>query len=187
MTSNHWFTDDDFHRDLAMQAATDNDAALLKDLLAKFPVTKGDDTWLGYMMEDYMGALQPECARLLVEAGLNLNISDHGFLPLHVAIDRGGKLACQLVKVLLGGGADPNLHGFNDWTALHRAVRCQPDNHDLLAVLLDGGANPNIRTRIDHYETPIEAARRSGNPDAAKFIETRWTPSPRPRKPARRR
>ena len=65
-----------------------------------------------------------------------------------------------LLRLLLARGADPNIHGINDYTALHLAA----ERGDLEAVelLLAHGADPNEATRIDDYETALDLAAKAG-------------------------
>ncbi len=164
--------------DDALQAICDNDLADLARLIAKYPIAKGDSLWMGLLLSDFMGHLSPEGTALLLAAGLDVNYRDDGFYPLHVAIDRHEPIRHALVEVLLKGGADPNLHGFNDWTALHRAAVNNPTDFTTLALLLDHGADPAIETNIDNYATAAEEALSFNYRDTADFIET-YTPKPK--------
>jgi ankyrin repeat protein len=58
--------------------------------------------------------------------------------------------------------------GVNDWTPLHYAVV----ERDLEAVkiLLAHGADPDLRTRIDHYISPIEDAENLGFTAAVELM-----------------
>ena len=106
--------------------------------------------------------------RELLELGADPNHDDgDGFPPLIAALSKltphSGSWnrpdVLDVIGLLLKHGADPNQRGFNDYTALHKAV----EQRSLAAVelLLHAGADPSLRTRIDDHETPEEMARRA--------------------------
>jgi ankyrin repeat protein len=107
--------------------------------------------------------------RTLLEIGADPNPeSQAGFPPLIAALScSSSKLGSparpdvlEILKLLLSFGADPNLRGVNDYTALHMAV--SENNLAAVALLLEAGADPLLRTRIDEYETPRELAEKAG-------------------------
>ena len=87
----------------------------------------------------------------------------------------------ECLKVLLDGGADPNIAGHhNGETALHHAV-CG-DNFEQVKALLDAGADPNKRTlggKLTYMlwrdarvrsETPLHRAAAYGTPEIIKLL-----------------
>lgn len=114
--------------------------------------------------------------RELLDAGADPNADENdGFPPLIAAFDRepGGELYA-ILELLLERGADPDIHGLNNYTALHLAAA----RGDLRAVdlLLKHGADANTTTRIDDYETPLEVAAAAGHQkvvDRLKPLTTR--------------
>jgi ankyrin repeat protein len=88
-----------------------------------------------------------------------------GFPPLFQAIDAPRADRHAVLALLLEAGADPELRGLNDGTALHHAVA----RRDIVAVrrLLGHGADPAARTRIDELSTPLEDAEAAGFTEAA--------------------
>lgn len=106
--------------------------------------------------------------RELLELGADPNHDDgDGFPPLIAALSKltphpgawNRPDVLEVIELLLQHGADPNQHGFNDWTALHMAVAER--SLSAVEVLLRAGADRSLRTRIDDYETPEEMARRA--------------------------
>ncbi|MEK9662803.1 MAG: ankyrin repeat domain-containing protein, partial [Alphaproteobacteria bacterium] len=99
----------------------------------------------------------------LLDLGADPNYEDHaGFPSLTATLTCGDRPDMHaILELLLERGADPNVHGFNDYTPLHDAVRM----HDRRAVdlLLAHGADPTVKTRIDDYETPLDIARATGD------------------------
>ena len=107
--------------------------------------------------------------RQLLELGADPNHdAGDGFPPLHAALCKThphpGSMTRddvnEIIALLLKHGADPNQRGFNDYTALHKAV--EQRNAAAIELLLDAGADTSFRTRIDDCETPGEMARKAG-------------------------
>ncbi|TPI20031.1 ankyrin repeat domain-containing protein [Mesorhizobium sp. B4-1-1] len=97
----------------------------------------------------------------LLDAGSNPNYEDPAGFPSIIAAlstDRPDRL--DVVHVLLGHGADPDMRGVNDWTPLHYAVSRR--DADAIRLLLLSGADPSLRTRIDNYETALAGAEQAG-------------------------
>lgn len=103
--------------------------------------------------------------RTLLEIGADPNAPvDDGLPPLIAALScsrtvQGAKTRTdvdEIIRRLLSYGADPNIRGINDYTALHMAVA----EGNALAVmrLLDAGADPGLRTRIDDCCLPRDLA-----------------------------
>jgi ankyrin repeat protein len=118
--------------------------------------------------------------RTLLELGANPNVQvNDGFPPLITALTYSRETAgalkreprevLDIVRLLLSFGCDPNQRGINDYTPLHMAVAER--NAMAVHILLEHGADPELRTRIDDYETPLEAARRAGLDDIAAILE----------------
>jgi len=123
----------------------------------------------------------------LIGLGADLNYQHHAGFPSLIAAlssDRADKNG--VLKLLLENGADVGQRGVNDWTPLHYAVV----ERDLEAVkiLLAHGADPDLRTRIDHYISPIEDAENLGFTAAVELMleagsknpGARWNSSRKP-------
>ncbi|MGX5846721.1 ankyrin repeat domain-containing protein [Mesorhizobium sp. PL10] len=105
----------------------------------------------------------------LLDAGSDPNYQDHGGFPAIIAAlstDRSDRL--EIVRVLIDGGADPNMRGVNDWTPLHYAVAIR--NVEALRLLLTAGADPALETRIDDYTTALEEADNAGFEAGASLL-----------------
>jgi uncharacterized protein len=115
--------------------------------------------------------------RTLLEIGADPNPAvDDGFPPLIAALSGshphpgspGRTDTLDIIKLLLLFEADPNQRGINDYSPLHMAVG---ERHlPAIEVLLEAGADPRLRTRIDHYETPLEMAERAGLVEIARLL-----------------
>jgi ankyrin repeat protein len=121
--------------------------------------------------------------RTLLEIGANANAPvDDGFPPLIAALSCAREVpgaarrtnVDDILRLLLAFGADPNQRGLNDYTPLHMAVA---ERQPLaIQILLDGGADPDLRTRIDDYETPREAAEKAGLLEIAEQLVRKGQP-----------
>ncbi len=120
----------------------------------------------------------PDVIRVLLDAGADLNATDHRRLslssiaymwtPLHYAARNNNNPA--VLKVLLDAGADPNrrsIHG----TALHLAA-VNTDSPAVLKVLLDAGADLEGKWKgLGDHERPLHlAARHARNPAVVRFL-----------------
>lgn len=98
-------------------------------------------------------ASNPEIAKLLVQAGADINYVDGtGYNALRIAAEQGD---VDMVRGLLALGADPDASSLNQ-TALYTAVMW--DHVEIVQMLLDAGANPNIRTIPDDWY-PLEGVK----------------------------
>lgn len=87
-------------------------------------------------------------ARLMLEAGVDVNKECNGIPPLHFAARESNLPACQL---LLEFGADLHMkHSVgNDQTALHYAAHSGADCYEIYKFLLENGANCNEGDYLD--------------------------------------
>ena len=116
-----------------------------------------------------IGAAPLEAIRTLLRDGADPNLigRDDGFPALvdvmHHRRDDRPELRRHhdrhdLLADLIAAGAEIDVRGLNDWTALHFAAAY--DDDVAVTMLLRAGADPNARTRIDDLETPLEIAER---------------------------
>jgi len=144
-----------------------------------FPNTQGPD-WLGNLLTYAVYWSPVDTVRTLLEMGADATFeADDGFPPLIATTDRrprdGVDERVEVLRLLLLHGADPNLHGMNDGTALHQVVwkREGWDDHlDAVRVLLEYGADPLLKTRIDDYNSALEDAQAVGAMDLALLLGT---------------
>lgn len=108
--------------------------------------------------------------RWMLSRNVPLDFRDEeGRSPLHCAIDRDNEDKYQVLELILKHGAPTGLHGFNDWTPLHRAAAF--NDVEACRILLHYGADPEARTRIDDYATPFEEAVILKKQEAADFLK----------------
>lgn len=126
-----------------------------------FPNTQWGDC--GDLCLDYAIYHAPiTLVRELLELGADPNyVSPDGFPSLFAALTAKQSDRALRLLLLLDFGADIQQRGANDYTPLHLAAT--NDDADSVFILLSRGADPLVKTRIDHYGTPFEEARRSGH------------------------
>ena len=83
---------------------------------------------------------------------LNARDVDGGFTALHYAVESG---STEMVKCLIGAGADVNLPDGSGNTPLHHA--CRNDNGELIRLLVREG-NANVKAMNDQGQTPQSCA-----------------------------
>lgn len=115
--------------------------------------------------------------RTLLELGADPNYDDlDGFPSIMAALScrpqpgsPGRSDIAEVVAMLLEFGADPNQRGINDYTPLHFVAAL--GDIATVELLLAKGADPTLRTRIDEYETPAEAAEVAGHAELAARLK----------------
>lgn len=110
---------------------------------------------------------QPEIARLLIDAGANVDAQATNTLrvaPIHAAVARSDLATLQL---LLLKGADPNLAQQRLMRPLHEAAAA--GNLPIVAMLLMFGADPT--TRNEEGKTAADFAREKGNSEIADRLD----------------
>lgn len=139
------------------------------------------DPYLGdCVLSRAIGCAPLAAIRALVQQGADPNFHprDDGF-PTLIDVIHHRRLRFgdthDLLRLLVGAGADPNVRGFNDGTALHWA--CWHRDAEAVRILLAAGADPDIRTRIDDCETAYEAAEAAGGDVAEVFTRSLRRPT----------
>lgn len=111
-------------------------------------------------------------------SGTALYLLDHGADPNIQSC--GGEVPCSeaathgnvfLLKALLDRGANPNTPDIIGDTALHMATlgRDTPEQAECVRILLQHGANPRVKN--EDGRTPLELAKKNGNPGLVKALE----------------
>jgi uncharacterized protein len=124
---------------------------------------------------------QPAVARLLIEAGADVNAKASNSLqvaPIHAAIARSD---LQTLQLLLENGANPDLTQQRLMRPMHEAAAA--GNLPAVAMLLIFGAEPDARN--EEGKTPETAALKKAMDDVSYTI-TRVSPSNAPSAPKRR-
>lgn len=115
--------------------------AVVKYLLANLPEEKANDTRYGLLAQMACMAGDQECVELLLQRGMDVNVSGHYYGTALQAAARVGNIA--IVERLLSSGADVNnLQGVHG-TALRAAVI--QGHEDLVRILIAFGADVNLR------------------------------------------
>lgn len=122
---------------------TTGPGAVVKFLLANLPEEKADDTRFSHLAQMACIAGDQDCVELLLQRGLDVNISGHYYGTALQAAARVGNLA--IVEHLLNSGADLNILQGVHGTALRAAVI--GGHEDLVRMLIARGADVNLRYR----------------------------------------
>jgi hypothetical protein len=132
-------------------------------LQREIPVELRDEGELfGGMLEQWKAFL----ALMITESPKQLNIADlKGQTPLMLTADEGDK---ELIKTLLGAGADPDLQDWQGRTALHAAVASR--NPECVKLLLE--QQPAVSDKVSKGEenTVLHTAVRFGQPECVRLI-----------------
>jgi len=155
-------------------AAKKGDVAAISAALeagAKINESDGTATPLCYAVQ---GA-QLGAAKLLIERGADVNApTTLGVTPLGPAV---GKRNIELIKLLLGHGANPN-SAVRSETVLHLAAAkgCL----DCVKALVEAGADVNAQTSDAEYRTPLHLAKLGSFPAVADYLMTHGVIIPKP-------
>lgn len=125
-----------------IEAAGNGDVVRIKQLLTAGAHANAIDEWGNTPLLNAAREGQVESARLLLNAGAEIDGRGGAMPPLAAAALRGH---VSLVRLLLRNGARVNAVGANGLTAIMNAVKLnQPE---VARVLLEGGANTRVRDR----------------------------------------
>jgi ankyrin repeat protein len=147
---------------MMVAAANGNDRLLAFLLNIKANALKQDrygDTALGLAA---LNGHRPT-VRLFLESGVPVDVP--GWSALHYAVFNGH---ADIVRDLIGRGANPNLRAPNRYTALMLAAR--NGHKEIVRLLLDAGADPGLGDL--EGKTAARIAQEAGNDEIAGFLRT---------------
>lgn len=101
--------------------------------------------------------------RLFLTTGMSPNITVDGITPLIAASMRGN---VEIVETLLSAGADPNMEGLQNGTAL--VVAAHNEQVAIAKILLEAGAEVNVV--MEDAGTPLMLASSAGNSELARLL-----------------
>lgn len=115
-----------------------------------------------------------DAARLLIARGAEVDAFGRGWMTgtaMHSAVSRA---QAEVVRILLDGGADPNVRQSAGWTPLHSAAA----NRDLRSVrlLLDAGSDPAAVN--DEGRSVTDLAEEADDPDVRAAIASALQTAP---------
>ena len=109
---------------------------------------------------------QPECARLLIEAGANANAESRNAAKLKPINSAAARRNREAMEALLDHGADIEAAQAGGYTALHSAAH--NGDTELVKLLLKRGATPD--PKADDGKTPPQMAEEAGHHEAAALL-----------------
>lgn len=137
------------------EAATLGDLSRLRSLLASNPALAkafSQDGFTALHLATFFA--QPEAAEELLRAGADPNAMATNPMKVAVINSAAASGRADLVKIVLGAGADPNARQMAGYTALHAAAA--RDNVEMTQALLDAGADPLLAS--DDGQLPVDKA-----------------------------
>jgi ankyrin repeat protein len=150
------------------EAAALGDVARLNRLLAndgELVKASSADGFTPLHLACFFGQL--EAAETLVQRGADTNaVSPSRIAVIHSA---AASRNAALLKLVLRGGAIPNLQQQRGYTALHEAA--MHNSVDRAQALLDAGADPAIKT--DEGQTAADMAAQNGSREVAELLASR--------------
>ena len=111
-----------------------------------------------------------DTAGFLLDRGANPNTSSANQFkvrPIHsAAAHLDAERSLELVRLLLEGGADPNVTQAGGWTPLHQAAA--HGREEVASILVDKGAS--LLAKSDDGRTPLEMARAKGHTELESLL-----------------
>ncbi len=137
-------------------AAREGQLEELRELLAR-PQEREIAKEMGLAVKEALATLQLDAARLLIDAGADLNVAKHyekqrGSTPLACAAESWHRQSGQAMRLLLDSGADVDQRGTFERTplmyAVHLAYRHGAPLRKAVPALLEAGADPNLEDEL---------------------------------------
>jgi ankyrin repeat protein len=143
----------------AFEAAAFGDVDRLTELLSREPslvTSYSGDGFTALHFAAFFGRF--EAAALLIERGAEVDAFGRGWMTGTAMHSAASRLQSDVVRILLGSGANPNVRQSAGWTPLHAAAM----NGDLTSVdlLLASGADPAATN--DEGRSVLDLATESG-------------------------
>ncbi len=110
---------------------------------------------------------QPECARLLVERGANVEAVSKNGMELRALQAAAAGHSAEALELLLEHGAEPNSQQHGGWTALHAAVKARDAR--MVRALLARGANPELQNEFG--QSSLELARETDDAAVLRLLQ----------------
>jgi len=145
------------------QAVRSGDLEKAEALLAEEPTLVDTEAGGQALLFEALREEQKQMVLLLIDSGVDVNVEEKCFAPLHCAAQQGHS---EIAELLIAKGANPNAIDMMGETPLHTAVL--GGHKDVVLVLLAGGANVDPENRMQR--TPLHFAARDGYLDVVEVL-----------------
>jgi len=145
------------------QAVQSGDLETAEALLAEEPTLVDSEAGGQALLFEALRDEQKNMVLLLIDSGVDVNVKEQCFSPLHCAAQQGH---AEIAELLIAKGANPNAIDMMGETPLH--VAALGGHQDVALVLLAGGANVNAINRMER--TPLHFAARDGYVDVVEVL-----------------
>jgi len=145
------------------QAVQSGDLETAEALLAEEPTLVDSEAGGQALLFEALMEEQKHMVLLLIDSGVDVNVKEQCFSPLHCAAQQGH---AEIAELLIAKGANPNAIDMMGETPLHAAVL--EGQKDVVLVLLAGGANVDAENRMQR--TPLHFAARDGYVDMVEVL-----------------
>ena len=137
------------------QAVRSGDLVTAEALLAEEPTLVDFEEGGQALLFEALREEQKHMVLLLIDSGVDVNVKEQCFSPLHCAAQQGHT---EITELLIAKGANPNAIDMMGETPLHAAVL--GGHKDVVIVLLAGGADVDAENRMQR--TPLHFAAKEG-------------------------
>jgi ankyrin repeat protein len=145
------------------QAVQSGDLETAEALLTEEPTLVDTEAGGQALLFEALREEQRDMVLLLIDSGVDVNVKEQCFSPLHCAAQQGH---AEIAELLIAKGANPNATDMMGETPLHEAVL--GGHKDVVVVLLAGGADVDAENRM--RRTPLHFAARDGYLDVVEIL-----------------